>query len=193
MEHSRCIKECKPYYLTRITKEDEEIINSFSCRQNGGYLEGYLKECALEDENNSVARTYLVKDMATDELVAYFSLKAGFVSVNEDRGLFESRFDTIPAVELANFAVNANYISTHMTAKGVGKVVFKDFILWIIEKAAEWVGIDFVYIFALPNEKLIKRYRQYGFTRLSSLQERAIHKRIRPRYDENCIFMYRQL
>ena len=56
MEHSRCIKDSGLYYLTRITKEDEELINSFSCRQNGGFLENYIKKYALNDEIESLAR-----------------------------------------------------------------------------------------------------------------------------------------
>lgn len=192
MEHSKLYSDGL-YYIVRIDKNELYDVHSFKCRRDGGFLEEYLKSFALEDELSNKARTYLVRDMSTDELVAYFSLKAGFVSANESNRIFERSFDSVPAVELANFAVNINYLETHPEAKGVGKEIFYNLVLWVIDNAREWVGIDIVYLFVLPNESLINRYKEYGFSRLSSFQERAIHKRIRPRYDKSCIFMFRQL
>ena len=181
------------YYIVHLSEQEMLDIHTFKCREKSGFLESYLKLFALDDELNNKARTYLVRDMLTDELVAYFSLKAGFVSVNDRVGFFKRVFDSIPACELANFAVNKNYIEKHPEAKGIGKVVFSDFVEKVVVSAAEWIGIDIIYLFALPKKDLITRYKTYGFSRLSTLQERAIHKRIRPRYDGNCIFMFRQL
>lgn len=181
------------YYVSRLSNEDADDITSFKCRKNSGYLEGYLKNDALIEEKSSIARTYLIRDIKTDELVGYFSLKAGIVSLNENTSLFRRTFDTIPGVELANFALNISYIEAHELSKGAGKIIFNDFVLKVIENAKEWIGIDIVYIYSLPEKTLIENYRKYGFSRLSSLQERKLHRRIRPRYDQDCIFMFRQL
>ncbi len=47
-------------------------------REEGHGLERYIRADALYDEAMSTARTYLVMDNITDEVVAYFSLKAGY-------------------------------------------------------------------------------------------------------------------
>ena len=47
-----------------------------------------------------------------------------------------------------------------------------------------------VYIFALPYEHLIERYKTYGFQRLPESEENDLHRRLKPRYDESCKFMY---
>ena len=40
---------------------------------------------------------------------------------------------------------------------------------------------------------ILHRYREYGFLRLDSVSEDELHKRLKPNYDENCIFMFQQL
>ena len=93
-------------------------------------------------------------------------------------------------MELANFAVNSNYINKYSFQKGVGHVIFTEFIMPLISKAAESVGVSMVYIFALPYNKLISRYQRYGFRRLPRGDESDLHKRLKPRYDKSCKFMY---
>lgn len=173
---------------------DEEDIKTFSARDKRGEgLVVYLKECAFTEEVNGHMRTYIVRDIGTAEVVAYFALKAGLISINEIYIEEEATFDTLPGVELANFAVNNEYIQNHPSMKGVGYVIFTDFILPLIEKAAETIGIKVLYIFALPEPGLIHRYEKYGFQRLTSEWEVAIHQRLKPNYDKDCIFMYQVL
>jgi len=171
----------------RILKSDEMLIQSFEvAHKNGGFLADYLKLCALDDEDANMARTYLVIDRVTKELVAYFSLKAGFISTND---WFRS-FDSIPGVELANFGVNGAYKRNHEEFRGIGKLIFVDFILPKVEEAGRVIGIKVLYIFALPYKSLIEKYEEYNFRKLSRLQQFFIHLRIRPRYDRSCVFMY---
>lgn len=168
--------------------QDERDIVSFVTRGKGNLAE-YLRYNAFPDESSGKMRTYLVRDRATSELVCYFSLKAGLVSLSiEDESI-----DTVPGIELANFAVNSNYIRVHPEAKGVGQVIFQQEIVPIVEKAAAIVGAKLIYIFALPEESLIQRYTDYGFTRLPEIMEEDLHRRIKPLYDEDCIFMYQSL
>ena len=72
-------------------------------------------------------------------------------------------------------------------------IFFADFIKPLIKKAAELVGVKVIYIFALPFDELIKHYEKYGFRRLNSQSEIELHKRLKPEYDQSCIFMYRPL
>lgn len=49
--------------------------------------------------------------------------------------------DSLPAVELANFAVNSAYKAAHKEQTGIGSIIFLDFVLPIIKMASERVGI----------------------------------------------------
>ncbi len=192
------------FYVEHLRPEntaDLTDIEDFSIdAPEGQGLDIYLKNCACLDEQNREMRTYLVRDMQTDELVGYFSLKAGLISLNETEAEIEDaktgkhqsirEFDTLPGVELANFAVNSNYVHTYPYLKGVGHVIFTEFILPLIDEVSSYIGVRMIYIFALPYDKLINRYERYGFKRLPEEQENDLHRRLKPRYDESCKFMY---
>lgn len=177
-----------------VSESDESDIMEFTVNDKKGQgLINYIQYIAFPDEEVGNMRTYIVRDNRSLELVGYFSLKAGLISLNEvanDEGI---TFDTLPGIELANFAVNSEYIRKHKNLKGIGKIIFNDFIIPIIEETAKSVGIRIIYIFALPIDKLIHRYNQYGFVRLDKQSEDELHKRLKPGYDENCIFMYQAL
>lgn len=177
-----------------VSERDERDIMEFSVRDSGGQgLVKYIQRFAFPDEEAGVMRTYVVRDVRSLELAGYFSLKAGLISLNETQTQDGVVFDTLPGVELANFAVNHTYIRRHPGLKGVGTVIFDQFILPIIAGSAQNIGIKLVYIFALPFDRLIHRYTQYGFMRLQSPYEDELHKRLKPQYDEGCIFMYQML
>lgn len=177
-----------------VSERDEQDIMNFTLKNSdtGEGLLDYIQHYAFPEEDAGIMRTYIIRDKVTDELVGYFSLKAGLVSFNEQETDEGSVFDTLPGAELANFAVNYSYVEKY-SAKGIGLIVFKDFIREIIIKASYDIGIKIIYIFALPYKKLINTYTDYGFRRLSSKSEDELHKRLKPRYDESCIFMFQQL
>lgn len=174
------------------SERDEIDIPMFSVhRSEGTGLERYIRYNAFPDEDAGVMRTYIVRDLVSDELVGYFSLKAGLFSINETSADDMIEFDTMPGIEIANFAVNSTYIEHNPEVSGVGMIIFSHFIRPIIEEVSKAVGVKAIYLFALPFEKLISRYREYGFSMLSDKDEEALHRRIKPSYDESCIFMYR--
>ena len=190
MVSERVVLSQEPLGCVHIGKEDIKAIEGFSiANKEGGFLADYLKKCALSDEEKGRSRTYLIYDMRTDEIVAYFALKAGFVSLNEARLSLKREFAE-PGVELSNFAVNGAYVRKHPEAKGAGAGIFRSFILPTVYQAANIVGVRILYIFALPHKGLIEYYTTLGFVRLSKAQEDSIHRRIKPRYDRGCIFMY---
>lgn len=196
-----------------VSERDAEDILSFCVRdEKGRGLVNYLQQDAVADENNGVMRTYIVRDNVTSEIVGFFSLKAGLLSYNEhdvpmldketgekvidnETGeiLVRHAFDTPPGVELANFAVNQSYLRKNPSMKGVGFVIYQRFILPIVKRVAEAIGIKTLYVFALPYEPLIARYEEYGFLRLDEDSENKMHSRLKPSYDESCIFMYKML
>ena len=182
---------CEPLLAN---EENLRLIQKFHVAAETGLgLEIYLKKYAVSDELSHEARTYLVKDNMTNEIVGYFSLKTGMVASRKKWSFFHVEIDSLPAVELANFAVNSEYRATHKEQTGIGSIIFLDFVLPIIKMAAERVGIYIIYIFALPYSNLIKYYETLNFKRLSKMEEAFIHRNYKPRYDEGCIFMSRPL
>ena len=176
------------------SEKDSQDIRQFSVKiASGGGLVNYLQNFAFPDEAAGLMRTYLVRDKRSLELAGYFSLKAGLISLNEVETQEGVVFDTLPGVEIANFAVNNGYIQRHPDVKETGFVIFNDFIQPLVEDIAGRIGVKIIYIFALPAETLIHRYIQYGFTRLDQASEAELHRRLKPAYDEGCIFMYQQL
>lgn len=184
------------FYCEPLLAKEENLclIQKFHVAEKTGLgLEMYLKRYAVSDEMAHEARTYLVKDNVTDEIVGYFSLKTGMVASKKKRSLFHMEIDSLPAVEFANFAVNSAYKAAHNEQTGIGSIIFLDFVLPIIKMASEWVGICIVYIFALPYAQLIKYYETLNFRRLGRVEEAFVHRNYKPRYDEGCIFMSRPL
>jgi len=176
------------------SKNDFQDIQNFSVKDvRGEGLADYLKNTAIDDENSGIMRTYFVRDNSSSEFVGYFSLKAGLISFNEGGTGTVADFDTLPGIELANFAVNNAYISKHPKLKGIGFTIFTDFIKPFVKNIATLVGVKIIYIFALPFDGLIKQYGRYGFNRLPAEQEDELHRRLKPRYDSECIFMYQML
>ena len=160
--------------------------------ETGQGLELYLKKQAWLDEHMGMMRTYLVRFKPTNECVGYFSLKAGLVSMNEEQFQEAVTFDTMPGVELANFAINNAFVKKH-NAKGLGYLLFSKLIAPFVLEHAKTLGIYMIYLFALPFPRLIRAYANYGFKRLSPRDENLLHQRLKPAYDESCIFMYQLL
>ena len=140
----------------------------------------------MEDEENNCSRTYLVKDALSGELVAYFSLRTGLITIQVQ----DDSFDSVPAIELANFAINKRYKDSHPEAQKLGFYTFKKFVLPIVQRMSVYVGVSALYIYALPEEKLIEHYQTMGFSRLPEQQEKFVQRHVKPKYDEGCIFMY---
>ena len=121
------------------------------------------------------------------------------VSINEreivnESGEVEVTFDTIPGIEIANYAVNDLYVKAHPDWKGLGVIIFRDFIRELALQSASISGARLLYIFALPFDSLIERYHtSYHFLRLKDSEEDGLHKRLKPYYDRSCIFMYQLL
>ena len=179
------------YYEHLLDSTDNlQLIKDFFLKNPSGQgLERYIKELAESDEKDGSARTYLVKDKFTYEIVAYFSMKNGLFTIDAGNGYFYS----IPSVELSNFAVNSSYRKNHPNAKNLGSTVFAEFVLPIVKFLRTFVGIQAIYIYALPEDKLIKHYKTMGFHRLDPEDEQFVHQHVKPKYDDGCVFMYQLL
>ncbi len=181
--------ETELFYYEHLfdSSDNKKLIKDFCVSNTSGRnLERYIKELAESDEQDGSARTYLVKDKFSHEIVAYFSLKTGLFTIDASNGYFYS----ISGVELANFAVNSSYRQNHPYAKNLGSTVFAEFILPLVKYLRTFVGIQAIYIYALPEDKLINHYKTMGFNRLDLQDEEFVHQHVKPKYDDGCIFMY---
>lgn len=169
--------------------ENQQLVSDFVASNNARGLESYLKLQADIDENSNGSRTYLVKDAETGKLACYFSLRSGLIAVRREDDLF----DTIPAIELANFAVNNVYRSEGGKVDRVGAYAFRKFVQPIVKCVADLVGVKYLYIYALPEEKLIQYYNWLGFVRLPHDAEAFVYSHVKPAYDQGCIFMYQEV
>ena len=182
------------YYYEHILDNPQNIedIKNFAVTDRKGYgLELYLKQTSVFDEKESLNSTYLVKDKMTHEIVGYFSLKAGLFTVEIESG--EEYFDSIPAIELSNFAINAMYKRNHPESAGFGTTILRKFIIPVAKHVQNFVAAKALYIYALPEDKLISHYEKLGFTRLDKDEEAFVHAHVKPKYDSDCIFMYQIL
>ena len=197
MEPSESVIDDGLFYSDHLNTEsdkDSKAIQDFDVlHEEAEGLKGCLQDYAVVDELHSGMRTYLVCDCETDELVGYYSLKAGMVPdfmEREESGDGEGRpFGAIPGIELANFAVDGPYREKHPSTDGCGYVIFEKHILPRIE-VRRIIGVRFLYIWALPEDKLKARYEEYGFCRLSEEDEEYIHAHFKPHNDGDCAFMY---
>ncbi len=169
--------------------ENAALIDAFSVGNDAAGLELFLKEAAAREEEEKQTRTYLIKDKFSGELACYFSMRTGLVTIQTEG----DAFDSLSAVELSNFAMNQAYKQNHPNVKKGGAYFFKRFILPLVQFVSEYIGVSTLYIYALPEERLIAHYAKMGFSRLPPEQERFVQNHVKPQYDEGCIFMYQTL
>ena len=167
----------------------KKLIDKFTVGNDAEGLLAYLKYSAIGDEKANLARTYLVIDKSTDELACYFSLRNGLITIQVEG----DDFDSLPAIELSNFAANDTYCKKHTDVQSIGRYTFENFILPISRCMAKYIGANSLYIYALPNDKLIKHYKTMGFSLLPKDQEKFVQSHVKPKYDAGCRFMYQIL
>lgn len=188
------------YSIVPIAKYSQKLI--FHSEKAPG-LERYLKRRARAEDMINRARTYLIIDKATKEIAAYFTLKTGLIT--EPVNFYNSRFhiwfpidrntpfDTISAIELTNIAVNDLYRKDHPVKECFMAYLLDQFILPIIDIVQEYIGIERLYLFALPQNKLINYYKSLGFKKVSFGESSYYNQHIRPQYDDFCTFMYAEI
>ncbi len=191
MRVSETIFETSAYSVEHIleTPNYKKLISSFTVGNDAEGLESYLKHASIGDEKANLARTYLVIDKASGELACYFSLRNGLITVQIE----DDDFDSLPAIELSNFAINDTYRQKHTELQKLGVHIFDVFILPISRCMSQYVGANSLYIYALPNDRLIEHYGTMGFSLLPEDQEKFVQAHVKPKYDAGCRFMYQTL
>ena len=173
--------------LTDELIRPETNVGSFDCGVSGmnNYLHYWAKEKTAEHEEF----TFLVKYRG--EIIGFYTIKPGIRLENWEFG----QFDTGSACEIVNFAVDKNYKERKDAIPLIGKKIFEEVILRrlrMIEEAG--MPIEYIILYALPRFRLIWYYIEVlGFRRLPLIEEGKVQRRIRPRYDNQCIFLYKKI
>ena len=205
---------CEPLRANKTNKEliqnftvDREIKNRLIYEKTGKIigLEQYLKQCAWSDDENNLVRVYLIKTYFSKEVIAYFALKTGLLSIDSDERDTAREFnakqqgiklvpDTISSIEISHFAVNDDYRKRHNNVKGLGQYIYPTFIYPIIRKISNLTGFKVIYLYAADNsekdkKKLVSYYKDvFGFVDASNDTNRFIP--VTSYYDDECVFMY---
>ena len=170
-------------------KDLRNVIARFSAGKDATGLELYLKKVAFDDEKNGDARTYLVRDIVTEEIAAYFSLRSCLVPVS----LKDDDIYTIPGIELSNFARNAAYRPNGDRIDKIGSYVFVNFVLPLVRHVSSLIGARLLCLYALPKASLIRYYHTLGFRQFDSVRNEFVYDRVKPKYDRGCVFMFRNI
>lgn len=86
--------------------------------------------------------------------------------------------------------MNGKYRQKHPETHLLGFLFLKQFILPLAKIMSRYIGVNSLYIYALPDKKLIEHYEKMGFTRLPKKQEKFVQNHVKPKYDEGCVFMF---
>jgi len=185
------------FYCEHLLEKDSSIVDVSNFTIDPKYVDGlaladYILGNAFSDEKRGECRTYLVRDNETDEIAAYFSLRAGVVL---RKGIFNENeahsFETLSGTELACFAVNDTYVKAHPQRKGFGILIFDEIILPLVKEIGTLTGAAILFGYAVNDGKLMDYYQnKCGFSRLAPELEEEINSRFRSDFDKNCYFIY---
>lgn len=184
------LNDLNDIYIIEHLSEKDDLSNFVVNNIKGKGLQDYLRLNALVDEEMGIARTYLVKDAETFDIVAYFTLRTGLITIS--RGFFKG-FDAITGIELANFAVNDAYREANDCIPKLGSYIFYSFVLPLVKNISEYVGAYLLYIYAIPENRLIEHYQTMGFKVMPSKVEKFVYRHVKPAYDKNCKFMVQEI
>lgn len=129
----------------------------------------------------------------------YFKAKNELMPIKDDKRREPNEkmirvSESFPAVELVHFVANDKYKNQWAALNlghSMGEVFFWKFVLPKIEEINKLVGCEYVYLFAAEGSyanKLVKYYRDVLHFELTEKISG-----IKPRYDYECIFMYKRL
>lgn len=187
------VDKCNSKLLTEFTVKEPRDSNA-----NPVFLQEYIRKYAVNDQKTGNNCTYIVYDRILNCAIAYFSLKAGSVRLY-DYKYGQNYTKLAPGIEVSMFAANENYnIYTNNRIRqtsgiGPGEYVYRKYMLPIIKEVSEKIGVNILYLFALPDDDLISYYNQRLGFYLPEVQENQIYKPYIPSFDDGCVFMYQIL
>lgn len=157
--------------LTIVPLPPDFQAGGFSCGQED--VDGYLAENAPADELAGVTRTYLVKD--GEEVVAYVSVLSDAIRL--DREERPTDHPGAPAIKIGLMGVRKDYKRREYQGRTIGCWLI-DWVVGLARTLAKQVGVRYVTLDALNEEKLVAWYARNGFKKnLKEEHDRRVIKR----------------
>ena len=115
----------------------------FSCGEDS--LDEWLRKRALANRVSGASQTYVVCE--GDEVIGYYALASGSISVESAPGRFRRNMpDPIPVAVLARLAVDGRW-----QGKGIARALFRDAAMRVAQ-AADIIGIRGIVVHAISEE-----------------------------------------
>lgn len=147
------------------------ILGDFVCGADDP-LNLFLSDDAIRYDRDSLGNTYLV--MSEGDIVAFYTLKANGIQVEEDDGECES----YPMIEISRIAV-----AFDLQGGGIGKRIFYDHILPKVELVSRYIAVRGIMVFAEKNNiQGIGFYKSLGFIRADD----SVQKNIQDSFNIGC-------
>ena len=144
--------------------------NDFDCGFD--IFNSYLKHNILEDK----AAMHYITDAENDNLIAYFSLLASCIFLNE----FENS-NIIPAVEIKMYAVDKKYQKLHL-----GEKLLESIYKTIRQYSLKYIGAKAVVLYSVPAEKVVQMYETGEYKKMP--ENYSMYK---SSFNEGCVPMYK--
>ena len=151
-----------PFYIKELSEDlNSYELKSFRIQHDETQIVKYLVKFAKKHQKQLLNKTFLVRESGSDNLVAFYSLKAATLPYNEKESSF-----LIPAIELTRFAVDERYktVVVSSSALRIGEFIFWNHIVPGIKKAQEYLALQDLFVFSINTPKLIDYYtNRLGF------------------------------
>ena len=179
-----------PFYIEELSEElNSYELKSFRIQHEEFQLTRYLVKLAKKHQKQLLNKTFLVREKGSDNLVAFYSLKAATLPYNDKESSF-----LIPAIELTHFAVDERYktidLQDSLSVK-TGEFIFWNLILPVVKYVSEKVACKDLFVFSINTPKLISYYKnRLGFQEIENIDDKLFFEYAVPDYDDNCKFVY---
>ena len=178
-----------PFYIEELSDNlNSYELKSFRIKHDETQIIKYLVKFAKKHQKQLLNKTFLVRESGSNNLVAFYSLKAATLPYNEKESSF-----LIPAIELTHFAVDKRYKSvvSSSSALSIGEFIFWNHIIPNVKKAQEYLALQDLFVFSINTPKLIDYYtNRLGFKEIENLDDKLFFEYAVPDYDDNCKFLY---
>lgn len=198
--------------FNKMQKNAYSIICNFKCERLPS-LQQYIIDEAMRDDENHIAKTYIVFDSVSRIIIGYFSLRANSLvhhfyekddveanMASTDEGKLVRSI--IPCVEIEKFALNDVFlkelIKVNCKKNGMGQYIFRKYISSILIYISKSIGYHYVILFAYNHQKVLAAYGEMGFQTIeeddmnlfSTMKDITLFVDC---FSKNCKFMYQTL
>ena len=176
-----------PFYIEELSEElNSYELKSFRIQHEEFQLTRYLVKLAKKHQKQLLNKTFLVREKGSDNLVAFYSLKAATLPYNDKESSF-----LIPAIELTHFAVDARYKEIGSASLKTGEFIFWNHIVPCVKNAQKYLALQDLFVFSINTPKLISYYKnRLGFQEIENIDDKLFFVFVVPDYDDNCKFLY---